>query len=64
MLEDGTISLQLPFISVKASPKVVYIQNVERLIPPLIRRVESGVDTWITKNGIMLKTTILDSKSP
>ena len=49
MLEDGTISLQLPFISVKASPKVVYILNVERLIPPLIRRVESGVDTWITE---------------
>ena len=49
MLEDGTISLQLPFISVKASPKVVYIQNVERLIPPLIRRVESGMDTWITE---------------
>ena len=49
MLEDGTKSLQLPFISVKASPKVVYIQNVERLIPPLIRRVESGMDTWITE---------------
>ena len=49
MLEDGTMSLQLPFTSVKASHKVVYTQNMERLIPPLIRRVERGVDTWITE---------------
>ena len=49
MLEDGTMSLQLSFISVKASHKVVYIQNMEKLIPPLIRRVRKGVDTWITE---------------